>query len=79
MKLLTVDQAAEYLLVARSTVYGLLSTGRLPYYSIGPNGGAKRISEADLQAYLESCRQGAEPHKQPRPRHRLKHISLRPS
>jgi excisionase family DNA binding protein len=56
MKLLTVEDVAGILRCAKSTVYALLDSGKLPSYNVGPNGGAKRVSEADLEAYLESCR-----------------------
>ncbi len=58
MKLLIVAEVAEQLSCAASTVYQLISTGKLAGFRIGANHGGIRISESDLEAYLESCRLG---------------------
>lgn len=76
MNLLTVDAVAERLSCARSTVYELISSGKLVGFRIGPRNGGIRIAEEDLLAYLETCRVGVkqEPRRAPTPR--LKHIKL---
>ena len=53
--MLTVKQVAERLNVSQSFVYELLREGRLRHYSLGKSQGAKRISEAQLQAFLEEA------------------------
>lgn len=52
----TVPEIAERLRIAVSTVYALVESGRLGAFRIGPNDGAIRVSEAQLQEYLDSCR-----------------------
>ncbi len=78
VNLLTVETVADRLSCARSTVYSLLSSGKLSGFRIGPNHGGVRISEDDLLTYLESCRVAAKKGDVERkPRHpRLKHVHL---
>ena len=76
MKLLTVDQVAKMLSCATSTAYELVSQGDIPGYKIGPRKGGIRVDEADVRAYLESCRIGK---KEPRPaprRIKSRHFSV---
>ena len=54
--MLTVPEVAERLRVAVSTVYALVESGKLGAFRIGPNDGAIRVSEEQLEAYLEACR-----------------------
>jgi excisionase family DNA binding protein len=54
--MLTVPEVAERLRVAVSTVYALVESGKLGAFRIGPNDGAIRVSEEQLQAYLDACR-----------------------
>jgi excisionase family DNA binding protein len=74
--LLTVDAVAERLSCARSTVYELISSGKLTGFRIGPRNGGIRVSEDDLLAYLQSCRVGAKEKPRRAPPPRLKHIKL---
>lgn len=48
---LTPNEAAAYLKVNRRTLYGLMASGRLPYYQM-PGGGRRRIRREDLDALL---------------------------
>jgi excisionase family DNA binding protein len=54
--MMTVREARKRLRCGCSTVYQLVESGKLQACHIGPNGGASRISETDLHAYLDSCR-----------------------
>jgi len=75
--LLTVEQAAAHLQVSRSIVYSLIECGKLACHRIGLKRGTIRIAVADLDAYLESCRQGECVEEPPIPRRtKLKHIKL---
>ena len=51
MKLLTINEAADRLSVSTKTVYRLMSWGKLKKVKIG---GATRISEDDLNDYMET-------------------------
>lgn len=51
MKLLRPKEVAERLAVSDRTIYRLVDEGKIASYRIG---GAVRISEEDLEAYLES-------------------------
>jgi excisionase family DNA binding protein len=59
--LLTVTQVAERLGVGRTTVFDLLRSGDLPRLKIGS---ATRVSERDLQAYIDRLR-GEQPAGEP--------------
>ena len=75
--MMTIRDVAGRLKCAASTVYQLVETGKLGAFRIGPNGGGIRISEQQLEEYLESCRVAPQERiarKPPRPR--LKHIRL---
>ncbi|PQO47352.1 helix-turn-helix domain-containing protein [Blastopirellula marina] len=75
--LLTIKQVAERLNCAESTVYALVSTGKISGFRIGANNGGIRISEEDLQLYLDSCRIGETAKEEPRKAPpRLKHLKL---
>lgn len=54
--MLTVPEVAERLRVAVSTVYALVESGKLQAFRIGPHDGAIRVSEEQLEAYLNACR-----------------------
>ena len=74
---LTIRQVAERLNVSASTVYRLVSSGKLSCHRIGVGHGAVRVSEAERAAYLESCRQGTVMQlRQPVRPLKLKHICL---
>jgi excisionase family DNA binding protein len=53
--MMTVPEVAERLRVAVSTVYALVNAGKLAAFHIGANDGAIRVSEEQLQAYLDAC------------------------
>ena len=53
--LVTVEEAAAFLGVQPGTVYLWAETGRLPSYKIGA---LRRFRLSDLEAYLESLREG---------------------
>lgn len=77
MKLLTVSEVAEILRLGESTVYELVSKGKIAGFRIGPASGGIRIAQDDLDAYLTSSRidhKGETPRKVSRPR--LKHIKV---
>lgn len=61
--MLTVPEIAERLRVAVSTVYALVELGKLQAFRIGPNDGAIRVSEEQLETYLNTCR--SLPHSEP--------------
>lgn len=75
-RLLTVDQAANRLQVSGSIVYSLIEAGKLACHRIGLGRGTIRISVADLDAFLESCRQGERVADSIPRRKRLRHIDL---
>ena len=77
MNLLTVPEVAAVLRLGESTVYELVSKGKIPRFEIGPKNGGIRIDQDDLNAYLASCRKEKKdetPQKVSRPR--LKHIKV---
>lgn len=49
-EVLTIPQVAERLKISRHTVYRLISAGELPVVEVGK---VSRVSEADLQKYIE--------------------------
>jgi len=49
-EVLTIPQVAERLKVSRNTVYRLIAAGELPAVTVSS---LQRVSEADLQAYVE--------------------------
>ena len=73
MRLLLVSEVAEMLRCAESTVYALIDQGKLAGFRIGPHRGGIRISEDDVQAYLDGAR--VNQHLRPRPAFRSKHFS----
>lgn len=54
--LLTVKDVAARLKISGSCVNALATAGRLPGYKVGLGRGTWRFAEADLAAYLESCK-----------------------
>lgn len=73
MRLLTAEEAGEFLSISRSKIYAMKDKGILPYYPIE---GSLRFAESDLLAYLDRIRVENEPKPQRKPRPRLKHIKL---
>jgi excisionase family DNA binding protein len=53
---LTVKEAAARLEVSTASVYLLCKAGKLPHRRLGLHSGAVRISEEDLNVYLEACK-----------------------
>jgi excisionase family DNA binding protein len=53
----SVEQAAQFLGIGRSTVYQLMDGGHLRYLRY-PGVRARRIKVADLQQFMASCGQG---------------------
>jgi excisionase family DNA binding protein len=79
--MLTVKQVAERLNIAPQSVYQLIQAGKLPVHRFGAGRGTIRISQADLDQFIESCRQVASPRDVPRVsrparQQPLKHIRL---
>ncbi len=54
--MMTVPEVATRLRVAVSTVYALVEAGKLGAFRIGPNDGAIRVNDEQLQEYLDACR-----------------------
>ena len=54
-RLLTVQEAARYLAVSVSTVYGWVWQRRIPFVKIGR---AVRFDPRDLEAFIEASKQG---------------------
>ena len=79
--MLTVKQVAARLNIAPQSVYQLIQTGKLPVHRFGAGRGTIRISQQDLNQFIESCRQVASPQDVPKARRPvrqtpLKHIRL---
>jgi len=55
--MLTVEQAADQLQVSKSIVYSLIEAGKIACHRIGLGRGTIRMSQDDLDQYLESCKQ----------------------
>jgi excisionase family DNA binding protein len=60
-RMLTPAEVATRLRISRTTVYGLIDSGKLIARGIGR--GALRVSEEDLAAFLRSCRRGPKEHQ----------------
>lgn len=56
----TVQQAAEYLGISKTTVYELLNSGQLASYRIGEGRGTIRIRPGDLAAFQREAHRGGE-------------------
>ena len=81
MSLLKVSQVAARLNCSASTVYALVEGKKLGCHRIGNGRGAIRVSEDDLQAFLESNHvlppdRGSEVIPPSQTRVKLKHIRL---
>ena len=82
---LSVKEVAARLSISEALVYAWVESGKLPCYRLGGPGkrGAIRISEADLNAFLVSCRKEKErpsdraaPRSRPRPLPVFKHLRV---
>ena len=58
MKLMSIRELSEQTGVSRSKLYELVERGDLPHFRIG---GAIKISDQQIEEYLESCRRGRRP------------------
>lgn len=76
MRLLTVREVAEVLRVSGSLVYQLIEQHRLPVHRVGNGRGSLRVSEVDLAAYIDACREGSLPPTQPQRRVRLNNLTV---
>lgn len=56
MTLFTVKQVAEILGVSKGCVYALIDAGKLDHHRIGLGRGTIRISDQELDAYLDESR-----------------------
>lgn len=79
--MLTVKQVAEQLNLTAQLIYQLIQSGKLPVHRFGNGRGTIRISQEDLNQFIDSCRQVASPRDVPRvtrPSRQppLKHIRL---
>ncbi len=79
--LLKVSQVASRLNCSASTVYALVEGKKLGCHRIGNGRGAIRVSEDDLQTFLDGNHvappsRGGDVIPPPRPRVKLKHIRL---
>jgi excisionase family DNA binding protein len=72
---LTVKKVAERLGLSKAQVYALCATGRLPHHRFG---GAIRLSEEQLRAFLEATKFKAEGAVLPDPVHIQLHGGQRP-
>ena len=76
-KFLTVRDVANRLQLSESLVYRLIEQGKLPCHRVGTGRGVIRVSEADLDGYLATCRQESRQSTPARPRRtKLKHLKL---
>lgn len=55
MKLLTVKEVSEILSIAPQTLYQWAELGKIPSYKLN---GCLRFDEADIMAWLETCKKG---------------------
>ena len=72
-----VKRVAELLSLSQSKIYELVESGDLPHHKIG---GAIRVSEEQLAAFLEKTKREREepiPAKRKPPRPQLRHVTLR--
>ena len=73
MTLLKVKEVVERLKVSQACVYQLIAERKIAHVRIGCGRGAIRITDTDLQMFLDSCR--LEPDSRVIPQ-TLKHIKL---
>ena len=74
----TVSQIAQRLQTSEAFVYARLADGSLRHFRLGSGQGGIRISEEQLQEFLDSRERGGQP-RAPAPKVRppkLKHLSL---
>ncbi len=82
LKLMKISEVAARLSVSMSFVYARIADGSLPHYVLGNGQGAIRVSDEQIQEYLESRERGGEPpHERSQPpspaaRVPLKHLAL---
>lgn len=76
LSLMTVKQAADQLQISESCVYALIENGKLACHRIGIGRGTIRISDLDLENYLQSCRHCEFVKVNPPRRRKLRHVRL---
>jgi excisionase family DNA binding protein len=77
MGLLTVRDVAERLAICASLVYDLIAARQIAFHRIGKGrGGSIRISETDLNDYLDRCRTDRQEPQRQAPSRKLKHIHV---
>lgn len=74
--MLTVVEVAAFLRVSRTCVYQLIESGKIACHRIGVGRGAIRVTQSDLDEFVQGCRQkpGEEASNASRPAKRLKHL-----
>jgi excisionase family DNA binding protein len=70
--MLRVADVARRLNCSVANAYTLIESGRLPHFRVGAHRGGIRVSEEQLQAFLDSAREGPDTPRPARPR--LKHV-----
>lgn len=73
--MMRVSEVAKRLQVSKSMVYALVDNGKLVAHRVGLGRGTIRISETDLNDYLDSCRVQKQ-ERNPASKPRLKHLKL---
>ena len=74
--MLSVRDVATKLGVSSALIYALVAEGKLVCYRIGLGRGAIRFNDADVDAYLASCRVEGEERMPCPPSPRLKHLKF---
>ena len=74
--MLRANEVAERLNISVQLVYQLIEAGKLAAHRFGVGRGTLRVSECDLDTYIESCRQTKVDEPKPVNPPRLKHIKL---
>lgn len=57
-EILTIDEVAAYLKLAKKTAYRLAADGKLPGFKVG---GSWRFKREDVQRWIEEQKRGARP------------------
>lgn len=52
-EILTLDEVADYLKLAKKTAYRLSAEGKLPGFKVG---GSWRFKRVDIESWIESCK-----------------------
>lgn len=76
MTMLTVAEVARRLKLSPSCVYRMMKAGDLPVVRVGRGRGRLRVTEEDLQLYLDVNREEKRPTQPVPPRRPLEHLTL---